>query len=235
MDQALRVRESRDFDSLQDYREFVTKVIHRHNRNRVKKLAVEKAALQPLPHFRSRDYNIERAKVTKNSTFQLRSVTYSAPSRLIGMTLKVHLYDDRLDCFLGSDKVHSTKRLRQNKKKVHSIDFHHVIGTLVHKPQAFRRYVFRNALFPSPTFQQAWELLDQKLPSHEACREFVKILAKAAENLQSVEAYLVKCLEQGKLPCSKDLRKAGKITPPALEDHTPELDSYDLLIAGGGQ
>jgi len=234
IDQALRIRESRDFDSLQSYRELIAKVIHRHNQHRVKKLEIEKATLKPLPAFRSRDYNVERAKVTKNSTFQLRSVIYSAPSRLIGMTLKIHLYDDRLDCFLGSDKVYSTKRLCRNKKKVRSIDFHHVIGTLVRKPQAFRRYAYRDALFPSPIFQQAWELLDKELAGHEACREYVKILAKAAEDLQSVEAYLAKRLGQEKLPRSKDLRQAN-ITHPALEDHTPELESYDQLLVGGGQ
>jgi hypothetical protein len=33
---------------------------------------------------------------------EVRRVFYSVPSRLIGHRLNVHLYDDRLDCFLGS-------------------------------------------------------------------------------------------------------------------------------------
>jgi hypothetical protein len=32
----------------------------------------------------------------------LRRVFYSVPSRLIGHRLNVRLYDDRLECFLGS-------------------------------------------------------------------------------------------------------------------------------------
>jgi hypothetical protein len=33
--------------------------------------------------------------------FSVRKVSYTVPSRLIGHCLKVHLYDDRLECFLG--------------------------------------------------------------------------------------------------------------------------------------
>ena len=35
----------------------------------------------------------------------LRRVFYTAPSRLIGHRLRVHLYDDRLECFLGSTSM----------------------------------------------------------------------------------------------------------------------------------
>ena len=40
--------------------------------------------------------------VTSSGGFILRRVIYSVPSRLIGHWLNVRLYDDRLECFLGS-------------------------------------------------------------------------------------------------------------------------------------
>ena len=45
----------------------------------------------------------------------LRRVFYSVPSRLIGHRLNVHLYDDRLECFLGSTQL-LTLRLAGGRK-----------------------------------------------------------------------------------------------------------------------
>ena len=42
----------------------------------------------------------------------LRRVFYSVPSRLIGHRLNVRLYDDRLECFLGSTKLLTLRRGR---------------------------------------------------------------------------------------------------------------------------
>ena len=46
------------------------------------------------------DYEEKIVTVTSSGGFTLRRVFYTAPSRLIGHRLRVHLYDDRLDCFL---------------------------------------------------------------------------------------------------------------------------------------
>jgi hypothetical protein len=35
----------------------------------------------------------------------VRAVLYTVPSRLIGCRLKVHIYDDRLVCYLGTTPV----------------------------------------------------------------------------------------------------------------------------------
>jgi hypothetical protein len=43
--------------------------------------------------------------VTSRSGFTLRKVFYIVPSRLIGHQLRIRLYDDRLECFLGSTQV----------------------------------------------------------------------------------------------------------------------------------
>jgi hypothetical protein len=40
-------------------------------------------------------------RVTSSGGFTLRKVFYTVPSRLIGRRLRVRLFDDRLDIFIG--------------------------------------------------------------------------------------------------------------------------------------
>jgi hypothetical protein len=61
---------------------------------------------------RTTDYEEARVRVTSSGGFILRRVFYSVPSRLIGHRLNVHLYDDRLDCFLGATKLRTLQRGR---------------------------------------------------------------------------------------------------------------------------
>jgi hypothetical protein len=42
----------------------------------------------------------------------LRCVFYTVPSRLIGHRLRVRIWDDRLECFLGSTSVLTLRRGR---------------------------------------------------------------------------------------------------------------------------
>lgn len=53
----------------------------------------------------------------------VKNIIYSVPSRLIGMMLKVHIYDDRLECYVGGDHTITLQRLRRHKKRVHYIDY----------------------------------------------------------------------------------------------------------------
>ena len=55
-----------------------------------------------LPKRRTADYEEKIVTVTSSGGFMLRRVFYTVPSRLIGHRLRVRLYDDRLECFLGS-------------------------------------------------------------------------------------------------------------------------------------
>ena len=50
--------------------------------------------------------------VTSSGGFMLRRVFYSVPSRLIGYRLNVRLYEDRLECFLGSTQLLTLRRGR---------------------------------------------------------------------------------------------------------------------------
>ena len=181
IDQALMVRDSRDFSTIDEYKQFIREIVMAHNRRVHKKYLEELAFLKELPERKTIDFSEERVRVTTSSTIRVRDVVYSVPSRLIGMTIKVHLYDDRLECFIGNDKVARLERKRRNHSRVSQIDYRHVIGALDRKPQAFRNYVYQDKLFPTFAFQETWKQLDQELDSRTACREYIKILKQAAE------------------------------------------------------
>ena len=101
LEDAVLLRGSRDFTDLGAYRRFVDEVIGRLNARLGPRIDHERAVLQDLPGRRTADYEETIAVVTSSSGFVLRKVFYSVPSRLIGHRLRVRLYDDRLDVYLG--------------------------------------------------------------------------------------------------------------------------------------
>lgn len=209
LEQSLILRKSRDFLSLELYREFVDRVIARRNEGKKNQIEHEKKFLKPLPSHKARDFDLEIAKVTSFSTISVRQVHYTVPSRLIGSRLSIHLYDDRLVCFLANTCVAELKRIRWNKgKRPAQIDYRHLIEGLSKKPQAFRHYVYREAMMPSPVFRETWEFLDANLDDRSACKEYVAILKEAARDGQEarVEAYLQTSLKAGKTPKAEEVR-----------------------------
>jgi len=76
------------------------------------RLEIERLHLQPLPVERFADYDPLVARVRSTGTIEVRSVTDSVPSRLIGQQLTVHLRHDRLDLFLRSQFVETPPRLQ---------------------------------------------------------------------------------------------------------------------------
>jgi hypothetical protein len=126
-------------------------------------------------------------------------------------------------------------RLRKARGRKHFIDYHHVIHSLIRKPQAFRRYIYKDDLFPTFAFRQAWERLDSNLSNREACKEFVKILQNAArpEGEKVVNEYLEKCLREGVIPSSAAARAlftTQDIQVPKLRAQTDSLSAYDSLL-----
>src|SRR5262249_6017356 len=106
----------------------------------------------PLPERRTTDYEEARVTVTSSGGFILRRVFYTAPSRLIGHRLRVHLYDDRLECFLGSTPVMrvSRGRCQPSGKRGHVVDYRHAIHALQRKPNGVAQSrLSRSAVSPT--------------------------------------------------------------------------------------
>ena len=86
-------------------------MVGRRNARAAPRIGIERAALQDLPPRRTADYEEAIVTVTSSSGFVLRKVFYSVPSRLIGHRLRVRLFDDRLEVYLGgSHQTHAAPR-----------------------------------------------------------------------------------------------------------------------------
>ncbi len=237
LDQALMLRGHRDFDTLESYRRFMREVVARRNARVTKPFAVERAALRSLPQRRTADFVETEARVTRASTFTVRGILYSAPSRLIGHRLKIRLHHDRLDCYLGASLVLSVPRgqAAPGKSRGRVIDYRHLIEGLKRKPQAFKGLAFRDALFPGEIYRRTWEALEAHLPARKACRTMIGLLELAAR--QACEAELATALEallaRGELPDLDTLgsRFQSKLAePPSLDVPLPAIALYDVLI-----
>jgi hypothetical protein len=116
-------------------------------------------------------------------------VFYSVPSRLIGHRLRVRLYDDRLECFLGATPLMTLRRGRAHPsgKHGHVIDYRHVIHALRRKPMALLNLVYREQLFPRRAYRRAFEALLANDGEKQACRTMVGLLALAHERACEAE------------------------------------------------
>jgi hypothetical protein len=196
LDDELLLRGSREFEDLATYRRFVDEVVGRRNARNRKRTEIERTALKPLPDRRTTDYEEARVLVTSSGGFILRRVFYSVPSRLIGHRLNVRLYDDRLECFLGSTRLLTLRRGRPPQasgKHTHVVDYHHVIHALRRKPMALLNLVYRDQLFPRRAYARAFEALLARESEKHACRTMVGLLALAHD--RACEAELAHAIE----------------------------------------
>ena len=108
--QALLLRESHDFDSLDDYRQWIDGLIRRFNRRCDDALEIERDKLLSLPRHNATDYSEQVVKVTSSSTIDVKRVLYSIPARLVGESLRLHIYDDRIEAYVGSTLAHTLTR-----------------------------------------------------------------------------------------------------------------------------
>lgn len=241
LDQALILRGSRNFATIDDYRRFVDQLVARRNRRREDALRAEIAALRTLPPQRTTDFTEVVARVTRTGGFLVNQVFYSAPARLIGQRLRVHVYDDRIEAWLGGTHVvsHPRRRSRRDGVRIHVINYHHVIHALRRKPQALAGSVYRDGLFPRDAYAAAWARLSEMLPQKEACRRMVGLLALAHdENCEAELAALVaKALDDGQLPDDRQLRDRLKPRHRDLPSDVPvtltALASFDTLLGAG--
>jgi hypothetical protein len=233
----LLLRGSRDFADLEAYRRFVDEVVGRHNARRRKMIEIERAALKPLPQQRTTDYEEAIVTVTGSGGFALRKVFYTVPSRLIGHRLRVRLYDDRIECFLGATRLFTLRRGRSSDhhKRAHVVDYHHVIHALRRKPMALLNLVYRDQLFPRRAYAHAFEKLLAERGDKHACRIIVGLLALAHDRACEAElaATIDADLAAGVLPDLDRLRERFRpaTAVPAVAVDLAPLSAYDELAS----
>jgi transposase InsO family protein len=243
--QALLLRGSADFATLQDYRQWLDALVVRFNRRCGEALAIERAQLQALPRRRTGDYSEQVVAVTTSATIDVKRVLYSVPARLIGERLRLHVFDDRIEAFVGATLALTLPRVYSvNHERARRIDYRHLIGALVRKPQAFRYSQLREDLLPNATYRAIWQHLDSHLEPRAACKRIVGILALAAraECEQALGAYLLAQIGAGTIPTLTALEsrfgeRDGASTQAdlrSLPSTQHPLSSYDQLLPTHG-
>ena len=234
---ALLMRGVDDFDDLCGYRRFIDEIVSRKNAHNIKRIEAERPALQRLPEHRTADHEETVVTVTSSGGFTLRKVFYTVPSRLIGHRLRVRLYDDRLDVFVGGTRLMTLTRGRAaaTGQRAHVVDYRHVIHALRRKPMALLNLVYRDQLFPRDAYRQTFDRLLEKLPAKSACRLMVNLLALAHERGCEAElaTLLAADLAAGQLPDIAPLRERFAPDPTALPEvvvHLTPLIAYEVLL-----
>lgn len=232
LEQHLLLRGSRDFESHLAYRTWLAQALRRRNALREPRLSQERETLGALAATRLPSYTELAVRVGQGSMVSVRGHPYSVPSRLCGEKVTVRVHETRVEVLLGARVELDVDRLQG--RGGHGIQYRHVIAGLMRKPGAFRRYRYRDALFPTRTFREAYERLAQGRSEWAADVEYLRIVHLAATTMEcEVEAALGELLAAGTRP-SLDLVRARVAPPPPaapfLEAPVVDLLPYDALI-----
>lgn len=230
LSQALKLRGSTRFDSVADYQHFIDAVVDRLNRRVASRFKEEQATLQALPAQGFAAYSELAVRVTRSSTIEVRHVLYTVPSQLIGERLRVHLYHDRLKCYLGSSLAITLPRVypTAGQGRARRVDYRHVIHALAAKPQAFRRAQLRDDLLPSDTYRALWQHVEATLSEREACKWMVTVLRLAYDYdcEGTLGAELLYAANQGRLPTCQQLQ--ARFLPRRNDAYQATAAQHDL-------
>lgn len=230
----LTLRGSKEFADEWAWARFVAVVCEGANALRSGKVAEERARLRPLPASRYPEWEEASVRVSTHSTVRVRNCAYSVPARLIGAMVQARISEAELE--LRYDGVEVARYPRTIGRQAR-IDYRHVIASLVRKPGAFAGYLYREEMFPRAVFRQAYDRL-RVADEPRADRDYLGVLLLAAERgEEEVASALGAILREGAVPRRQEVeprlapREAGA---PTLATFTPELQSYDQLLAEVG-
>jgi hypothetical protein len=236
IEQKLLLRSSRDFSSLVDYEGFIDEIIRKINKRCKTRFNEEKTHLKPLPSRRTHDFSECYVSVTTRSTISVKRVTYTVPSRLIGNTLLVHIYNERLDLFYGHELTLTLTRVYAHRHiRSRSINYKHIIHSLAKKPNAFKSSVYRDDIVPDGDFTLIWKHLKQTGIHDDECHYMVSLLsiADTYDCEESLGRYVLTSLEAGKrasIEQCRDIFASISIEIPQNMTQQHKLTSYDALL-----
>jgi hypothetical protein len=236
LDQALRLRGSRQFDELQAYDDFIQVIVKRMNQRVSKAAQAEIAILKPLPLRKTSEYEEAPARVSKYAVFSVKQAMYSAPSRLIGHRIQVRQYPAHIEVWHGGQFIIRRPKavLSPGRRRPSHIDYRDLVGALKMKPGAFARWTLRDEAFPREVYRQTWERLSQRCPERQACKTIVGLLSLAADGHEAQLAdQLQQLIDRDELPDLKSLTERLKPVATQIPEVTielPGLADYDQLL-----
>lgn len=234
LEQHLKLRGSRDFESIEAYENWIRGVVEEANGTRSERIEIELKAMRELKVERLLDCVEEDIRVNRGSLIRVKENSYSVPSRLKGEKVRVRIYEDHLEVYYGGVKQLETERLLG--RGGYRVDYRHVIWSLVRKPGAFARYRYREEFFPSLIFRGTYDALcDVHGHGTKADSHYLRILFQAAAVSETeVETALELMLSEGIVPDSDRVKTLVQPQEPEVPEMAPfnaDLCEYDLLLS----
>lgn len=230
--QELLLRGSREFEDIEAYEAFLFKVMDKRNKQRQERLAEELTVMKPLKATPLANSIKRKVRVSSGSLIRVLKKTYSVPTSLIGKEVTVYIHEWSLDVYYAGQLVDTLPRLIGQKS--HRVNYRHLIDTLLRKPGGFRRYRYREDLFPRLIFRRAWEQLNQWHSPRRADMVYLRILRLAARTYESeVAATLELLVNRGQRWDETDVEQLLEPEPvavPQLSRGAVELGYYDHLL-----
>ena len=237
VDQQLMVRGSRDFNTLEEYKEFLANMFRQSNRGRHSKLQEELDVMKDLPDTRLENCKELKLSVSTGSTITVLKNIYSVNSSLIGEQVTAYVYADYILVKYKHTLVEKLPRFRGSGK--HKIQYPHVIEWLIRKPGAFNNYKYKEDMFPTSYFRMAFDKLNEQHSDKTAVKHYLKILHLAARiSEEKVNKALKDCIETGKSVNPQDIEKL-LTEEDQIPNETPVIEPVDIkqyqeLVDGGG-
>lgn len=233
LEQALLVRGSRDFESVDAWQAFVDGILRKVNAARSKRVVEDLAAMRELDVAKLPEYVEDEVRVSEWSTVRVRHNAYSVPSRLIGEWVRVRIFEDRIEVRFADEIQLTCERLLG--RNGHRIDYRHIIWSLVRKPGGFARYVYREEMFPSLAFREAYDAIQIVWPGTKGDLEYLRILHLAASTMESDVVTALALLKMaGKSVTADAVRELvttrAPTEVPSLARSPVDLVEYDALL-----
>jgi hypothetical protein len=229
VDRALMLRGSRDFNSREEYEQFLEKMFDQLNAGRKERLGKEFKVLRQLPSRRHDDYTEHVCTVGRFSTIRVLKNSYSLHSRLMGQQVKARIYAEHIDVWYAQRRIEVLPRLRGENG--HYINYRHVIDWLVRKPGAFENYLYKDDLFPTSQFRMVYDLLCSQHGSKQGNKHYLKILELAAKDNEALVNESLRFLINQGSEIQFEIVEAmvkSQLEPPAVTD--VEVEQVDLRI-----
>lgn len=224
----LRLRGSREFESLSVYEKWLFEMMRKRNGIRWERVDIEKAKLGALPPQRWPEYEEQDVRVTRESIARVGKLGYSVPSRWAGRRLRARINESQIVFYDGSNRVAEVER-RYGNSGVY-VDWRHVVGALRGKPGAMARWRHRESLFPNQVWRSLYDGLLSRYSEGRAEREYLGILEFALEHGLAVVEQEITKVGVDKVSLDEIRRVFGgqtKIVEVAFE---PDLSEYDKLL-----
>jgi hypothetical protein len=233
VEQALMLRGSKDFESIDEYKLFLKKLFLQLNSGRAARLKEECVLLKPLPLSRMDACSSLDMTVGPSSSISVKRNTYSVDSRLKGEKIRVRVYASHIEIWYAQKKADSFPRIRGEGN--HKINYRHIIEWLVRKPGAFENYRYRDDLYPNSYFRMAYDRMKRSIP-HRANKEYLKILYTAfKEGEVKVDQAIRNLLGSGKHITSEavelsvhKIKDVSRVPEIGIKD--VDLRDYDFLL-----